>query len=507
MSDIAFSVIVNNDGVDDIVFKTIMLKGEKGDKGDDGDATINDSIVSPSYVWSSSKTNSEISAVNSELDVQTARIDVQTARIDGIIALPDGSTTADAELVDIRIGADGKTYPSAGDAVRGQLSDISDISPNLFNLTGCTDGYFLNTANDNPIVNADWYYTDYIPVQAGVTYGISRPFYVNAYSSTKTFMKNAITITNIDSTWAKFTVPSDVSYIRISAQIVNKSSAMLVVGETKPSDYHPCGLILDALQFLDNSIPLSKLQGYKPNFYVVVDANGNGDYTSISEAVADVPNNSTIIVNAGDYYDTVLCESKTVFIIGVDKYKCRVWNSEGDYTKPPFYIASGCLKNLTIENVYDSSKDYSGIANTGEYAIHIDTYPVNKQLIIDNCIIKSVWNNVLGCGARNGEILEISNCTIIADKCQLSTDVCEGFNMHGGNEGDSATVIFRNNVFRNVHGANDIKFSINPNTQSQNIAVHAYFNIATNVVNASPNFVHIQSDSFGNQSDVLNYSV
>ena len=33
MNDIAFSVIINNDGIDDIIFKTIMVKGEKGDGG------------------------------------------------------------------------------------------------------------------------------------------------------------------------------------------------------------------------------------------------------------------------------------------------------------------------------------------------------------------------------------------------------------------------------------------------------------------------------------------
>lgn len=124
----------------------------------------------------------------------TARTDADAiinSRIDNIIALPDGSTTADAELIDIRVGADGTNYASAGDAVRGQYTenktDLTGFEVASFNNTLVNRQGNLFNKNDARIISgkyrkadgtlataANYFVSHPIPVKSGVTYTYAR---------------------------------------------------------------------------------------------------------------------------------------------------------------------------------------------------------------------------------------------------------------------------------------------------------------------------------------------
>lgn len=71
---------------------------------------------------------SELLALESTFEQNKVSVEQQLqqtdGRIDTILELPDGSTTNDARLEDIKIGADGTVYDSPGNAVREQISKI-----------------------------------------------------------------------------------------------------------------------------------------------------------------------------------------------------------------------------------------------------------------------------------------------------------------------------------------------------------------------------------------------
>ena len=82
-------------------------------------------------------------------------IALDRARIDVLTALPEGATTNDAELADIRVDGGGRVFSSAGSAVRTQVRDLRDMMARPGEFVPLDKHSRLFTRVDNKYVTGD----------------------------------------------------------------------------------------------------------------------------------------------------------------------------------------------------------------------------------------------------------------------------------------------------------------------------------------------------------------
>lgn len=191
--------------------------------------------------------NSDISTLESNLAAETSartqQDSVLSARMDTFTQLPSGSTSGDAELIDIRVGADGTTYPTAGDAVRGQVTDlkselnyITDSKETILadSSSPTSNGYIAYT-DGNVAGSSSYQHTDfidvhgyarlemYVPILSSSSSGAGVAFYKNDYTYISgVSFKIIVGSTDLQSAQI-VDVPTDAVYVRTACRTAQKS--------------------------------------------------------------------------------------------------------------------------------------------------------------------------------------------------------------------------------------------------------------------------------------------
>ena len=161
--------------------------------------------------------------------------------------------------------------------------------------------------------------------------------------------------------------------------------------------------------------------------YITVDKNGNGDYTSIQEAINNY-NGIPIFVRNGIYEEGRLeCADKDITIIGENKYKTIIVNYGGLYGNDCLYASNGIFSNLSfISEIKDGVTPNIGQQN-GAYAVHVDS---NNQAegtcIFNDCIMISDFNAPFGNGLRKNNTVELNNCDLISRQEKRGQDFANG---------------------------------------------------------------------------------
>lgn len=163
-------------------------------------------------------------------------------RVDNLLgSVPEGGTSMDAEVIDIRVGANNKTYPNAGEAVREQFTDHKET---LDVLTGRIQ-YGCNAFIPDELIHGHYYYyntgvktastdistTPFIPCEENEDWSLYGYGHICVWDKNKTFLRGFASNASTNG-WLAFNTGADGAYITIGAQHAYASGFSLGKGTT-----------------------------------------------------------------------------------------------------------------------------------------------------------------------------------------------------------------------------------------------------------------------------------
>ncbi len=204
---------------------------------------------------------------------------------------------------------------------------------------------------------------------------------------------------------------------------------------------------------------------------IIVSKNGDGDYTTIQEAIDNAPEGSTVYVKKG-YYNEIINIKKELSLIGEDKAN-TVINPISEKNKYAIRLGApgSIIKNFSITNgapgLYTTgiriSASKTEIHNCNIYDTPVGIASWNSDGIIDNCKfwgcedegIALIGNSLSGCN-RN----KITNCIFYEN--------CDGIEL----QYSSNNTISNCEFYKNTHTGIDAIASSNNNNTISNCKIY-----------------------------------
>lgn len=252
------------------------------------------------------------SDLSDEVSARTAADATINARIDEFTHLPSGSTSADAELTDIRVGADGTTYGSAGTAVRTQITGLKNQVDNLYIADGTIVTHkYINTSTGSPTSNNAYNYI-IVRTYGGCTYDYTVSFneslagaaFYNGEPGTNTFISNSGLVPSAGT--QTVTAPEGAKYALFSYRAEDTGASVVFK--------NPINEIVTEINNINNGIDLVKeineeIEALTPNNFkdnllisdikngiTRIDGKKIGNFNSTTKELEIVDNSSTYLL-------------------------------------------------------------------------------------------------------------------------------------------------------------------------------------------------------------------
>ena len=472
-----------------------------------------------------------------------------SSQLDNLLSIPSGSlsTSADAALADIKVGWDGTTYDTPGDAVRGQIGPLSEdidyLKSNKYTvntsfsdntdleiidtaqITAQTSRYFVNkekSISKGNIISSLSVLVSKHPTNA-CTYEIEI-WDLDGTALTRKYVKQFVTeLSGIPNTVVKELQKVSFQYVctgetYISVRLVSaESSSASFVSIASKADgktyriANVSDLSLDTSEFLfiNNYVPVYSIEMHTEKAvvaksYVVVRKDGKGDFTSLVDAINSIPEGTPIIVHEGTYEGTLECSNKKINIRGVDRNKCIIRSTNGLYAKPAINISVGYLENLTIYSQYvkgESSEIQDGVQMA--YGIHAESeYAVGGTLELHHCTVKSDFTSAFGLGLRKDNTVILDDCILENAQYKAKSNYPNGlgalyFHDSIGVGGDSHLIV-KNCLLKSRLGYSLCPYMANQPTSGTN---HVYTTFINNVlhdaINGYADNIYFRNDPYG----------